>query len=78
MVVAAGGRKLECVTITTRDEHCAESAFLFCHGGGEKVVGLVAWRLGIREPGGADQAGQDLQLIDQLLIELTPALIGWK
>jgi hypothetical protein len=56
----------------------AVSAFLFGHGCSEKVVGLVARCLRIREAGGADQVGQDLQLIDQLLIELTPALIGRK
>jgi hypothetical protein len=72
------GRELERITITTRDEQRAVSAFLFGHGCGEKVVGLVAWRLRIREAGGADQAGQHLQLIDQLLIELTCALIGRK
>ena len=54
------------------------SAFLVGHGCGEKLVGLVAGRLRISKAGGADQAGQDLQLIDQLLIELTAALIGRK
>src|ERR1700722_1483294 len=72
------GRELERITITTRDEHCAVSAFLFGHGCGEKVIGLVAWRLRIRKTGGADQAGQYLQLIDNLCIEVTAALIGWK
>src|ERR1700722_3786279 len=73
-----GGRKLECITIATRDEHRAKSAFLVCHGGGEKVVGLVAWRLGIRKPDSGDQVGQDLQLIDELVIKMTPALVGRK
>src|SRR3984957_20409115 len=73
-----GGHKLECITIATRDEHRTKSAFLVCHGGGEKVVGLVAWRLGIRKPDGGDQVVQDLQLIDELVIELTPALVVRK
>jgi hypothetical protein len=73
-----GGRELECITITTGDERRAEAAFLVGHGCSEKIVSFVAWRLRIREAGGADQVGQDLQLIDQLLIELTPALIGRK
>jgi hypothetical protein len=56
----------------------AVPAFLFGHGCGKKVIGLVAWRLRIRKAGGTDQTGQHFQLIDQLLIELTPALIGRK
>jgi hypothetical protein len=44
--------------------------------GGEEVVGLVAWSLGIGEAAGGDEFGERLELVDELRIEVAAALIG--
>src|SRR5215204_1007959 len=69
------GRKLERVAIAARHDGGPAARLLGGNGGGEEVVGLVARRLRIREAAGGDELRQNLELVDQLGIELAPALI---
>jgi len=45
---------------------------------GKKVVRLEPQRFGVCKPEGGDKFGQDIQLLDQIIVELSPALIGGK
>ena len=69
------GRKLERVAIAARHDRGPAARLLGGNGGGEEVVGLVARRLGVGEAARGDELRQDLELVDQLGIELAPALV---
>ncbi len=57
--------------------HCRTTCtFLSSNCGREKVIRLVSGRFGVREPKSGDKFRQDIQLLDQIIIELSPALIG--
>ena len=56
----------------------AARTLLSSNRSGEKVVCLKAGSFSICEPKGGDKLRQDIELLDQFLIELPPALIGGK
>ena len=45
-------------------------------GGGEKIVGLVARRLGVGEAAGRDELRQRVELLEQRVVEFAAALVG--
>ena len=70
--------ELKGISIAASDYNGAACVLLSGDCGGEKVVCLEPWGFGVRKPKGGDKFGQDVQLLDQVLVELTPALIGGK
>ena len=68
--------ELKGISIATGHQRGTACALLSGDCGGEKVVGFEPWSLGVRKPKGGDKLGQDIELLDQFLIELAPALIG--
>ena len=64
--------------MATGDQRGTACALLRSNGSGEKVVCLKAGGFSICEPKGGDKLRQDIELLDQFLIELPPALIGGK
>ena len=47
-------------------------------GSGKKGISLVSSGLGVREAAGADEGGQESELLDQLVIEMAAGLVGRK
>jgi hypothetical protein len=69
-------RQLKRIAIAARDDGASIPAlFLTRDRGGEEIVCLVACCLGVGEAAGADEIGQDVELLDQLTIEMPAALI---
>ena len=54
----------------------AARALLSSNRTGEKVVRFEPWSFGVRKPKGGEKLRQSIELFDQFLIELAPALIG--
>ena len=76
-MVGLGGRQLIGVTIPARHQHGA-AALALGSGRRQKIVGLVTGSLRVGEPTGGDELRKDVELIDQLVIELTSRLIALK
>src|SRR5262245_8167457 len=74
----AGGGELERVAVAARHQHGAAAPLLGRDRGGEKIVGLVAGRLAVGEAARGHELRQQVELLDQRVIEVTPALIGRK
>ena len=63
--------ELERVAVAARDERVAAAGLLERDGGGEEVVGLVARRLRGGEAHRLDELRRQVELLEQLLVELT-------
>lgn len=61
-----------------RHERVPPTALLLGDGRGEKAIRLVSRCLRVREPAGGNKPRQNPELLHQLVIELTPTLVGWK
>jgi hypothetical protein len=70
--------ELKRVAVAGRDQHPPAPLFLADCGGGEEIVGLVAGAARIGEAAGGDEFGDDRELLDDLIVEFAPALIGRK
>ena len=68
--------ELKGIAVAARHDRGAAAPLLGRDGSGQEIVGLVAGRLGIGEAAGRDELRQDRQLLDDLVVELAPALIG--
>ena len=69
-------RELERVAVG-RDHECAAAPFLLlAHGRSQKVVGLVPGRLGRGEAERAHELGQQVELLEQIVVELATRLIA--
>ena len=68
--------ELKGISIATRHHRGAAGAFLSSNRSGEKVIRLEPWSFGVCKPAGGDKFRQRSQLLDQILGELSPALIG--
>src|SRR5262249_26044925 len=76
----ARGRELETVAVAARDERRAAAPLLRGGRRGDEIVGLVARRLGVGETAGGHQLGDNVELLDQRIVALAPALVpmdGW-
>jgi hypothetical protein len=67
--------ELKRIAVARRDEHAAASPLLRRNRRGEKIIGLVTGRLREGEAACRDELGQDFELLDQLVVELPPALV---
>ena len=67
--------ELERVAVAARDERRTAALFFRSRGRGEEIVGLVAGTLGVRETEGCNELRQRVELIDQRVVELAPALV---
>ena len=67
--------ELKRIPIAARHQCRAACTLLSSNRGGEKVVRLVPWGLGVRKPKRGDKFRQDTQLLNQVIIELSPVLI---
>ena len=56
----------------------ATCALLSGDRGGEKVICFEPWGFGVCKSKGGDKFRQDIQLLNQVIVELAPALIGGK
>jgi hypothetical protein len=70
--------ELKRIPIAARHQCGAACTLLSGNCGGEKVVRLVPRGFGVRKPKRGDKFGQDVQLLNQIIIELSPALISGK
>ena len=70
-----GGGKLKCIAIATGYHHRAMAMLLVGHGRGQKIVGLITRSFRIREAARRDEPRQHIQLIDELFVEMSTALI---
>ena len=70
--------ELKRIAIAACHQRVAVCALLESDGGGEKVVGLEPRAFGVRKPAGGNEFGQDVQLLDQIRVELSSALICGK
>jgi hypothetical protein len=68
--------ELKRIPIAARHQCRPTTALLSSNCGREKVVRLVSCGFGVREPKCGDKLRQHVQLLDQIIIELSPALIG--
>ena len=66
------------VAVAARDQSLPFAPRLLGDGRGEEVVGFVARCFGIGEATGSDKFREHVQLLDQLVIELTAALVSWE
>ena len=69
-------RQLKRVPVAARDQSLPFAPRLLGNGCGKEVVGFIARRFGIGEATGSDKFREDVQLLDQLVIKLTAALVG--
>jgi hypothetical protein len=69
--------ELKRIPIAARHQCRAAATFLYSNRG-EKVVCLEPWGFGVRKPKRGDKFRQDIQLLNQIILELSPALIGGK
>ncbi len=60
------------------DQRSAAAALLGGDRGGEEIIGLVARRLCVGEAAGGHEFRQRIELLEQSVVELAPALIGRK
>jgi hypothetical protein len=67
---------LERIAVAARHNGATAAPLLRCHSGGQEVVRLISRRLGVREPTFRHELGKELELIHQLVVELTAALVG--
>jgi hypothetical protein len=70
--------ELKRIPIAARHQCRAACTLLSSNCGGEEVVRLVSRGFGVRKPKGGDKFRQDIQLLNQIIIELSPALISGK
>ena len=59
------GGQLERVAVAARDQHRSAALRLGGCRGGEKIVGLVAGGLGVREAAGGDELRQGVELLEK-------------
>src|SRR5262249_55131833 len=67
--------ELKGIAVAAGDDNTPAALFFSGGSGTEKIVGLVARRLGESEAAGEDEARQDLQLLYQLGVEVAVALV---
>ena len=72
------GGKLERIAVAARHNGATAAPLFPGHSGGQEVVRLVSRRLRVREPALRHKLGQDLELVHELVIEVTAALIVRK
>src|SRR5215470_17332880 len=66
------------ISVASGDNNTAAAALFLGHCRSEKIISLITRGFGIGEATGCDELGEDLQLLDELVVEFTPALIGGK
>jgi hypothetical protein len=69
---------LKRIPIAACNQRGAACALLGGDRRGEKVIRLEPWGFGVRKPACGNKFRQYVQLLDQILVELSPALIGRK
>jgi hypothetical protein len=72
------GGQLKGVAVSAGVQHQTSGALLAGDCCGEKIVGLVAWRLGDREAAGGDEVRKNRQLLDEVGIEVATTLVWPK
>jgi hypothetical protein len=70
--------ELKGISIAARHQGRAACMLLGGHCGREKVIRFVSGRFGVHKPKCGDKFRQDIQLVDQIIIELSPTLISGK
>jgi hypothetical protein len=72
------GRQLKRITVPACHESRSATALLRRYRGGEEIIRLVPRRFRIRKPARRDKFRQSIELFDQCVVELTPALVCGK
>jgi len=70
------GGKLKGVAVAARDQSLPFASRFLGDGRGKEVVGFIARPFGIGEATGSSKFRKHVQLLDQLVIKLTAALVG--
>ena len=70
------GGQLEGVAVAAGDDCGAVTLLLGGYRSSEKIIGLEAGGLADDEAEGAAEVGQDIELVDELIVELAAALIA--
>jgi len=72
------GCELEGIAIAACDNDGPPAPLLPGNGRRQEIIRLITRCFGVREAAGRNEVGQDLKLFDQLVVEVTPTLIGGK
>lgn len=80
------GGKLKRITVAAGDEHPSAAPLFHGNRRRQKIIGFVARSLGVPKPACRYEFRQNFKLLDQRVVELTPALIagqflvplGWR